>query len=322
MAVTKLLEKWSGKVEEVIIGAVKSEGGTRVQSVKIGGAATLPFLPEEGTIPHRPVVAMEVLDTPPAEWPEALMEPFKEVLHKPAAWAKKCEQEYQADLICLRLWGAHPENKNTSVDEVVKIVSSVKEATGLPLILWGTGHAEKDNQLFPACSQALKGERCLMGTAVQDNYKTLAATCIADGHNIVSESPLDINICKQMNLLLLDMDFPSNRIVMYPTTGALGYGFEYAYSIMERTRLAALGGDRTMAYPVLAIVSSEVWKSKEAKAPESEKPEWGPAKERGIIWEASTAIGFLLAGADIVVMYHPEAVKLTRQYIDKMMRST
>ncbi len=320
MPVTRLLEKWSGKVEEVTLGAVKSEGGTRAHTVKVGGVATLPFLHEEGIIPNRPVVAMEILDTAPAEWPSALIEPFKDVLNNPAAWAKKCEQEYKADLISLRLLGAHPENKNTPVEEVVKIVRSVKEAVGIPLILWGTGNAEKDNQLFPACSQILKGERCLMGTTVQNNYKTLAATCIADGHNIIAESPLDINIAKQMNLLLLDMDFPTNRIVMYPTTGALGYGFEYAYSIMERTRLAALGGDKTMAYPVLAIVGSEVWKSKEAKAPESEKPEWGPAQERGIIWEASTATGFLLAGADIVVMYHPQAVELTKQYIGKMMQ--
>lgn len=311
MPVARLIDKPSGKVTEVIIGSA--------QAVKVGGSNTLPFLHEEGEIPNKPVVAMEVCDVAPANWPETLTEPLKNVLNNPADWAKKCEQEYKADLICLRLWGAHPESKNISVADTVKTVKAVKEATKLPLIIWGSGNAEKDNQLFPACSQVLKGEQALLGTAVQDNYKTLAATCIADGHNIVSESPLDINICKQMNLLLLDMDFPPERIVMYPTTGALGYGFEYAYSIMERTRLAALGGDKTMAYPVLAIVSSEVWKSKEAKAPESEKPEWGPAKERGIIWEASTATGFLLAGADIVVMYHPKAVELTKKYIDKLM---
>jgi acetyl-CoA decarbonylase/synthase complex subunit delta len=320
MPVTKLLEKWSGKLEEVIIGSTKSEGGTRSKSIKIGASNTLPFLHEEGIMPNRPVVAMEVLDTPPAEWPEALVTPLKDVLNNPASWAKKCEAEYGADIICLRLSGAHPENKNTPIPEVVKTVQSVKEATSLPLIIWGCGNAEKDNQIFPAISQILKGERCLMGPAIQDNYKTLAAICIADGHNIIAESPLDINISKQMNLLLLDMEFPTNRIVMYPTTGALGYGFEYAYSIMERTRLAALGGDKTMSYPILAVVGPETWKTKEAKAPESEKPEWGSVKERGVIWEASTATGFILAGADIAILYHPESVKLTKQYIDKMMQ--
>jgi acetyl-CoA decarbonylase/synthase, CODH/ACS complex subunit delta len=314
MPVTRLIEKWSGKIEEITLG------GMNARTVKIGGANTLPFSHEDGLMPNRPVVAMEVLDAAPTEWPAALVEPFKDVINNPAQWAKKCEEVYKADMICLKLVGAHPENKNTSVAEVVKIVKAVKDAVKIPLILWGTGNAEKDAQLFPACSQALKGERCLLGTVVQDNYKMLAATCIADGHSIIAESPLDINICKQMNLLLQDMDFPLNRIVIYPTTGALGYGFEYAYSIMERTRLAALSGDKVMGCPILAVVGSESWNTKEAKVPEAEKPEWGSAKERGIIWEASTATGFLLAGADIVVMSHPEAVALTQNYIAEMMK--
>ncbi len=319
MPVARFVEKWSGKVEEIIIGATKSEGGTRSQVVKVGGETTMPFMHEDGEMPHRPVIAMEVLDMAPPAWPPALLEPFKDVINDPAAWAKKCEQEYKADLICLKLLGTHPENKDYSIDEIVKIVRAVKDATGLPLIIWGTGNAEKDNQVFPPISQALAGERCLLGTAVQDNYKTIAATCIADGHNIIADSPLDINICKQVNMLLSDMEMPYNRIVIFPQSGALGYGFEYSYSIMERTRLAALGGDKTMACPMLAVSSSEVWKAKEAKASEEEKPEWGLAQERGIIWEAATVTGYLLAGADILVMYHPKAVELTKKYIDNMM---
>lgn len=315
MPVTRLIEKWSGRVEEVVLG-----GGTHSKPVKVGGETTMPFMHEEGKMPNPPVIAMEMLDKVPPEWAPELKEVFKDVLDDPAAWAKKCQDEYGADLICLKLWGAHPENNNTPVGEVVATVKAINQAVQLPIIIWGTGNAEKDNQVFPTCSQALAGEKALLGTAVQDNYKTLAATCIADGHNIIPESPLDINICKQMNILLSDMEMPSERIVIFPTTGALGYGFEYAYSIIERTRLAALGGDKTMAYPMIAVVSSEVWKAKEAKAPESEKPEWGPARERGIIWEATTAIGFLLAGADILTMYHPKAVELTKNYIEQMMQ--
>lgn len=320
MPVTRLLEKWSGKVNEVTIGAKSDKGGTRAKIVTVGAQNILPFMVEEGEMPNRPVIAMEVLDKTPPEWAPELVAQFKDVLNNPAQWAKLCQDKYQADLICLRLWGAHPENNNTPVDEVVKTVKAVKDAVGIPLIVWGCGNAEKDNQVFPAISQALKGERCLFGTATQDNYKVLAATCIADGHNIIAESPLDINICKQVNILLSDMEMPSDRIVIFPTTGALGYGFEYSYSIMERTRLAALGGDKTMAYPMIALISSEVWKAKEAKAPESEMPAWGKAKERGIVWEATTAIGFLLAGADILVMYHPQSVELTRNYINQMMK--
>ncbi|MBI5779748.1 MAG: acetyl-CoA decarbonylase/synthase complex subunit delta [Planctomycetes bacterium] len=318
MPVAKLLEKWSSAVNEVLIGATSSEGGTRSKIVKLGGQNTLPFLTEEGAIPNPPAIAMEVVDMVNPEWPAALTEPFKDVINSPAKWARKCQDEYKADAICLRLTGAHPENKNTSVEDVVKTVKEVKAAVSIPLVIWGCGSAEKDNQLFPAISQALKGERCLMGTATQDNYKVLAATCIADGHNIIAESPLDINICKQLNILLLDMEIPSNRIVIFPSTGALGYGFEYSYSIMERTRLAALGGDKTMAYPMIAVVSNESWKTKEAKAPESDMPMWGKAAERAIMWEATTAIGFLLGGSDMLVMYHPKAIELTRKYMSQM----
>jgi acetyl-CoA decarbonylase/synthase complex subunit delta len=320
MPVAKMLEKWVGQVQEVVIGASKAEGGTRTKTVKVGGETTLPFLHEEGKMPNKPVIAMEVLDWIPAEWHPVLKEVFKDVLNDPVKWAKKCQDEYGADMIFLRLLGAHPENNNTPVDQVVKTIKAVKEAVGIPIIIWGCGNAEKDNQLFPAVSQALKGERALLGTATQDNHKILAATCIADGHNIIAESPLDINICKQVNILLSDMEMPSDRIVIFPTTGAIGYGFEYAYSIMERTRLAALGGDKTMAYPMIGIISVESWKTKESKAPESEMPGWGQVIERGIAWEAATACGFLLAGADILVMYHPKSVELTRNYINQMMK--
>ncbi|MDI6733119.1 MAG: acetyl-CoA decarbonylase/synthase complex subunit delta [Planctomycetota bacterium] len=321
MPVARMIEKWSSSVNGITIGATSAEGGTRSEAIKIGGQNAMPFLSEEGTIPNLPAIAMEVTDMVNPEWPAALIEPFKDVIDKPARWAKKCQDEYKADAVCLRLTGAHPENKNTPIEEVVKMVKELKSAVSIPLIIWGCGNNEKDNQLFPAISQALKGERCLLGTATQDNYKILAATCIADGHNIVAESPLDINICKQLNILLLDMEMPNDRIVIFPSTGALGYGFEYSYSIMERTRLAALGGDKTMAYPMIAVVSNEVWKTKEAKAPESEMPCWGRAKERAIIWEATTAIGFLLAGADMLVMYHPKAIELTRNYIQQMMKT-
>jgi len=318
MAVEKLLERWNGVINEVSLGAVKADGGSRCCSIKTGGETALPFIHEEGGIPNRPVLAMEVLDTRPEGYPDALSQALNEVLDDAAAWAKKCQDEFGADLICLKLTGAHPDNKDTSVDDTVKTVMTVKEACSLPLIIWGCGNNEKDNQILPACSQALKGEKVLLGSAVQDNYKTLAATCIADGHSVVAESPLDINISKQVNILLSDMDLPLDRIVIYPTSGALGYGFEYAYSIMERTRLAALGGDKTMAMPMLAMVGSESWRAKEAKASVEQFPQWGPELERGIAWETSTAVGYLMAGADILTICHPKTVKLVKAYIETL----
>lgn len=318
MGVEKVLEKWSGAVNEVVIGATKEEGGSRCCSLKVGGETALPFMHDEGQIPNPAVVAMEVLDMPPQECPPVLAKALDGVLNDPVAWAQKCQDEFGADLICLKLASAHPDNKDVSVDDVVKTVTAVKEACSLPLIVWGCGNNEKDNQILPACSQALKGEKVLLGSAVQDNYKTLAATCIADGHSIIAESPLDINICKQVNILLSDMELPLNRIVIYPTNGALGYGFEYAYSIMERTRLAALGGDKIMAMPMLAVVGAESWRAKEAKADQEQFPQWGPEVERGIAWEASTAVGYLMAGADILTISHPDAVKLVKDYIKSL----
>ena len=154
---------------------------------------------------------------------------------------------------------------------------------------------------------------------MEDNYKTIAACALADGHLVVGEAPLDISIQKQVNILLTEMGLPPDRIVMYQVTGALGYGIEYAYSILERTRLAALGGDSMLAMPMLSLVGSEVWRAKEAWQSEEEAPEWGPLAQRGILWEAATATAFLHGGTDILVMWHPEAVQHIRELIADLM---
>ena len=159
-----------------------------------------------------------------------------------------------------------------------------------------------------------------MGSAVQDNYKTLAAAALADGHNIVAESPIDINIAKQLNILISDMGLPLERIVINPTIGALGYGLEYAYSIMERARLSALSGDKMMSCPFLCLGGQEAWRAKEAKASLNEFPLWGPETERGIIWEAMTATALIQAGADILVMRHPRAIEKVNKYIENLMQ--
>jgi acetyl-CoA decarbonylase/synthase complex subunit delta len=171
---------------------------------------------------------------------------------------------------------------------------------------------------MPKVSQAVKGERCLLGCAKQDNYKTITAVCHADGHNLIALAPLDINIQKQVHILISDMEFPADRIVMFPTTGALGYGLEYAYSIQERSRLAALGGDKMMRMPVLVDAGNEAWRAKEAKAEDADAPLWGPQRERGPAWEMLTAVTLLQAGADIIRMRHPKALAATRRVIDDL----
>jgi len=316
----EFLEKWSGMVSVVTIGATKEDGGTRSRTIKIGGQATLPFLFAEGAIPHRPVIAFEIWDITPPEWPKELVRPYGDVLKDTLAWAEKCVQEYQAQLLCLRLQGAHPDFGNKTAAEEAKLVAQLLKKVEVPLMILGCGDDTKDNLVLPACSEAAKGERCLVGSAAQDNYKTLTAAVLADGHNIIAESPIDINIAKQLNILISDMGLPLDRIVINPTIGALGYGLEYAYSIMERARLAALAGDKTVASPFFCLVGQESWRAKEAKAGINEFPLWGPESERGIIWEAVTATALIQAGADILVMRHPKAIEKVDKYIEELMK--
>lgn len=319
MAVEYLKEHWNASINEVQIGAVKSDGGTRESVIKVGAQSTLPFLFEEGKIPNRPVVAMEVWDIVPEDWPQVLKEPFKDVLNNPSSWAKKCVEEFKADLICLRLQGCHPDFGNKTPEDSEKIVKDILQSVTVPLIILGTGDDAKDNLVLPKCAEAAKGERCLIGEAVQENYKTLVAACLADGHSIIAQSPIDINIAKQLNILITDMGLASERIVINPTIGALGYGLEYAYSIMERARLAALSGDKMLAMPFIAFVGQEAWRAKEAKALSTEFPNWGKEDLRGPMWENVTAAALLQAGADILVMRHPRAVLEIKETITQLM---
>jgi len=319
MAQELMLEKWSGAVSVVNIGATKQEGGSRSKVIQVGGEATLPFLFQEGAIPHKPVVAFEIWDIAPNDWPQELSKNYSDVFIDPFAWAEKCVKEYKAELLCVKLQGAHPDFGDKSVDAEAKFISELLKRVDAPLIILGCGDDLKDNLILPACCQAAKGERCLIGSAVQDNYKTLTAAALADGHNIIAESPIDINIAKQLNILISDMGQPVERIVINPTIGALGYGLEYAYSIMERARLAALSGDRMMGSPFICFIGQEAWRAKEAKASVNEFPLWGAESERGIIWEAITATALIQAGGDILVMRHPKAIEKVNNYIDKLM---
>lgn len=318
MEIPNLADKWTSGVNEVTIGATKEQGGSRKQSVYIGGAKSIPFMDFDGNSGHKPLIAMDVYDTPPDDWNETLTKPFADVINDPAQWAKKCVEQYGADLICLKLDGIHPDRGNKSADDAVKVVKSVLAAVGVPLIIWGCEHDEKDNEVMPKVSDAARGEACLLGIVSQDNYKRLTATCLANGHSIITMAPVDINIGKQINILVSEMDFPLNRIVMFQSTGALGYGLEYTYSIQERERLAALTGDKMMSMPVICDVGREAWRAKEAKSGDSEVPQWGPREERGPLWEAITAVSLLQSGVDIIRMQHPRAVATVKKCIDRL----
>jgi len=316
MAIELMLEKWPGKVSVVSIGATKEDGGSRTNVVKIGGQVTLPFLSLEGKPLHKPVIAFEIWDVFPSDWPKGLIDAYGDSLQDPLAWAEECVKKYQAQILCLKLQGAHPDLGNKSIEEEVKLVEQLFKRVSVPFIILGSGDDAKDNLLMPAVCEATKGEKCLIGSVVQDNYKTLVVAVLADGHNIVAESPIDINIAKQLNILISDLGLPLGKIVINPTIGALGYGLEYAYSIMERARLAALAGDQAVANPFICFVGQESWRAKEAKASSDEFPSWGKELERGIVWEIVTASSLLQAGADILVMRHPKAIEKVNKYLD------
>jgi len=321
MAIEDPKERWSATVATVTLGATPAEGGTRGKSLTVGGSSTLPFLDFDGETPNRPLIAMEVHDVAPAEWPAALTDALGGVLADPAAWAARCVNDFGADLICLRLTGTHPDSGDRGPADAAATVKAVLRAVDVPLIIWGCDVDDKDNDVLPRCSEAAAGERCLMGTVKEDNYKTLTASCLADGHALITQSPLDINIAKQVNIMVSEMGFPLDRVVIFPTTGGLGYGLEYAYSIQERGRLAALSGDKMMSPPVVCTIGEEAWRGKEAKATTEEAPQWGPAEVRGPMWEAMTAVSLLQAGSDIMIMRHPKAVETLKKTLDALMQT-
>ena len=318
MDIPDVKEKWSNRINTVTIGATAEEGGSRAGTVTVGGETTLPFLTFEGETPNPPVIAGLVVDVVPGDWPDVLKDAVGDVINSPVEWAQKCVEEHKVDLICLKLLGPDPQGKNLSAAEAASTVKAILETVDVPLIIWGCGDEEKDNEVLPECSQAAKGENCLIGPATETNYRTMGAIGTADKHKLIAEAPVDINIAKQVNILLQDSGFDLKDVVMCQVTAALGYGFDYVYTIFERVRIAGLKGDKHMALPQIANVGWEVWKIKEALADEDVLPGWGKLADRGPRWEATTAAGYLQAGADILTMAHPEAIRIIRETIDQM----
>ena len=305
-------DKCPGSIKAITIGATSAEGGTRTRTVTVGGQTTMPYLQYEAPTPNKPVIAIEIKSRKPEDWSTLLAETWGAAMTDPAQWAQKAE-EAGADLIVLTL------TVEDSVEDAVRVVKSVLAATGLPIAVWGPGQAEKDNELLVPVSEATKGEKILLGICEDKNYRTIVATAMANGHLVQSRAPMDVNLSKQLNILISDMGMPKDRIIMDPTTGALGYGIEYGYSVMERLRLAALQGDVMTQFPMLVTPGFEAWKTKEAKVGEGVPEAWGDWKNRSINWETLTAIALVESGADIIVLRHPESVKRIKEAIEELM---
>lgn len=313
-------EKWTGKVREITLGATAAEGGSRAKTVTVGGETMLPFLHFEGEMPHRPTIAVEVQDRPPTDWSPVLMQAWGDVTGDVVAWAKAAEA-VGADLILLKFNPPiiPPNGGDKLADYVRKTLRRVLEATGLPLIVFGPGQADLDNDILVAVAEEGEGERLVLGVCEDKNYRTIVAAALAHGHLVDARSPMDVNLCKQLIILVHDVGLPLDRIVMDPTTGALGYGIEYGYSVMERLRLAALQGDSMTQQPMLVTPGEEAWRTKEARAGDGVPAAWGDWAERAINWETLTASTLIESGADIVALRHPETVKRIRAMIEGLM---
>jgi acetyl-CoA decarbonylase/synthase complex subunit delta len=306
-------ESYAGKIYPVAIGLTPRD-------IVCGGENVLPFHSFEGSVPNKPVVAYEIQDIFPDDWPEEVRKPYGDVLHNPVSWAQFCRDALHARAIALRLAGTHPDREDRSPEDAAAIVREVLSAVDVPLLVLGSNHAEKDAGVLIAAAEAAKDRNCIIGKAQESNYKTIAAAAMANNHKLVAMSELDINLSKQLNILITQMGFDKEKIIIDPMCSALGYGIEYTYSVMERIRLAALAqNDQTMQQPLLGDVGMYVWKVKETQAGEEDVPNWGSLKERGIAWEAVTALTLLLAGAGILIMRHPEAGQAVDKVIEELM---
>ncbi len=320
MPVEIVKDTWPGSVQAITLGATAADGGSRSRLLTIGGEKTLPFMHFEAPTPNRPLIAVEIKDRRPDDWSPVLLQVWGDAANDPGAWAQAAA-EAGADLIVLALSLNDAAGKPTTPAAAVAAVKAVLAACPLPLAVFGPGQADADNDLLVAVAEAAKGERLLLGICEDKNYRTIVATAMANGHLVTARTPMDVNLAKQLNILITDMGMPLERVVMDPTTGAVGYGIEYGYSVMERLRLAALQGDRMTQLPMLVTPGFEAWKTKEAKVGVGVPDAWGDWAERGITWETLTAVSLLESGADVLVLRHPESVKRVRVAIDGLMKA-
>jgi acetyl-CoA decarbonylase/synthase complex subunit delta len=303
-------ETYSGEIKEITLG----QGD---KAVTVGGESCYPFYSFEGEMPHKPKVAMEIWDLAPEEWPEAALSPFKDVISDPAAWAKKCVDEYGADMIVLQLKSTDPNGKDASADDAAATVKKVLAAIDVPLIIWGTASVEKDEEVLKKIAEECQGKNLILGPVEDKNHKGIGAAAMGFGHTVISSSPIDVNLAKQCNILLENLGVSMDKMIIDPTTGGLGYGLEYSYSVMERIRMAALAqGDDKLQLPMINNLGNEVWKCKEAKQPVDEAPTLGDPEKRGILMEAVGAVAYLMGGSDVLIMRHPESIRLVKSYID------
>jgi len=308
------IEEYPGRIVEVTLGATKGEGGTRGKSIVIGGEKSPAFYLFENLTPHPPVISLDVFDmrVPLAK---AVKMHVEEVLDDPAAWAKLAVDKFEADMVTLHLVSIDPLLKDTPPNEAVKTVENVLQAVDVPLVVGGCGDPEKDLKVFEKVVEVAEGERLLISSVTQDmEIGRIAESVKRHGHVALAFSPMDLNRARELNRRLYEF-LPKEQIIIDTTTAALGYGLDYAFTTMERARLAGLMGDPELQHP-MSSGTTNAWAAREAWMKMA--PEWGPRELRGPIWETVTALTLLLAGVDLFMMMHPAAVRTVKDVIKEL----
>ncbi|MDD3013196.1 MAG: acetyl-CoA decarbonylase/synthase complex subunit delta [Candidatus Gastranaerophilales bacterium] len=280
----------------------------------LGGETSLPFMHKENKFNSKPLVALEIQTILPDKYSNILQEAWGNCINDAVLWAKKAEEK-QADVLVVRFNIAncdnHEQEINKSKDQLRKILSMVS----IPVIVIGSDREEIDIVLLPELAKVADKE-CSFGFVDEDNYKDIIPILKEYGHNVIARTPIDINLAKELNILITEMGFDPDKIIIDPNMGALGYGIDYAYSVIERIRLAAFDGDTMLNMPISTFIGIETWKTKEAKS-ENVPDEWGNIKTRAISWECITASSMITAGADLIVLYHPDSVLYLKKLIEK-----
>ena len=289
-------EAYKGVVREVTIG--KGD-----KTMKVGGENILPLhFFDEGSLPNPPKFALEVLDMEPADRTAHLIEPFGDVISDPIKWAKKCEG-FGVDAICLALVSTDPAEKDTSSELAAQLVKQMVNEIKKPLIIYGSGDEKKDAEVLPKVAQVCSGENLLIGPVQKENFEVVGKAILNHGHVAIAQSPLDINLLKELNVKLCKFLLPE-RVIIDPLSSALGYGIEYSFSLMERVKqIGVITKDSMTMMPIIANLGDECWKTKQAKE----------NKTQGLLWEGITALSLYLAGANILVLRHPETLKLVKE---------
>lgn len=314
MAFAAPTESFPGQIGTVTIG-------TGPRAITVGGQTCLNFCGFDGEAPNRPRIAIEVYDRTPEDWPAPLAEVYSSVWADPVAWAKFNVDELGADVVVLQLASTDPNREDTSADEAAALAKQVADAVDVPLAVYGTGNVDKDADVLVKVAEACQGRHIVLGPVKEDNHKTIGAAALGFNQIVAGETPIDVNMAKQLNILLGNLGVKPQQILIDPSTGSLGYGLEYTFSVIERDRLSALSqNDKTLQYPVIVNMGKEVWKTKEAKVTADEQPVWGDQTTRAVSWEIITATALLVAGADIVMLRHPRSIEAIRTFIEEMTR--